>query len=168
MWYLWLQKKVRVVGQQFFPLLFCFFWCIRDPGWIKIRIRDKHPGSATLVLIYEKRKSSLLHQKNIQQINRFCTAGTHLCGARSASLLVIIFTVRHEILWLGVQVPDAIPWDHCGQSGQGPHGGCWPHTRGTRIKLDRLSKIHISFVLLLLLLLLSSLPRSCVDFGGFF
>jgi hypothetical protein len=21
----------------------------RDPGWIKIRIRDKHPGSATLV-----------------------------------------------------------------------------------------------------------------------
>jgi hypothetical protein len=24
-----------------------FFW-IRDPGWVKIRIRDKHPGSATL------------------------------------------------------------------------------------------------------------------------
>jgi hypothetical protein len=23
---------------------------IRDPGWVKIRIRDKHPGSATLVL----------------------------------------------------------------------------------------------------------------------
>ncbi len=22
---------------------------IRDPGWVKIRIRDKHPGSATLV-----------------------------------------------------------------------------------------------------------------------
>ncbi len=21
---------------------------IRDPGWVKIRIRDKHPGSATL------------------------------------------------------------------------------------------------------------------------
>jgi hypothetical protein len=21
-----------------------------DPGWVKIRIRDKHPGSATLVL----------------------------------------------------------------------------------------------------------------------
>jgi hypothetical protein len=21
---------------------------IRDPGWLKIRIRDKHPGSATL------------------------------------------------------------------------------------------------------------------------
>jgi hypothetical protein len=26
-----------------------FFW-IRDPGWVKIRIRDdKHPGSATLL-----------------------------------------------------------------------------------------------------------------------
>ena len=24
---------------------------IRDPGWVKIRIRDKHPGSATLVEI---------------------------------------------------------------------------------------------------------------------
>jgi hypothetical protein len=23
---------------------------IRDPGWVKIRIRDKHPGSATLFL----------------------------------------------------------------------------------------------------------------------
>jgi hypothetical protein len=23
---------------------------IRDPGWVKIRIRDKHPGSATLQL----------------------------------------------------------------------------------------------------------------------
>ncbi len=22
---------------------------IRDPGWLKIRIRDKHPGSATLL-----------------------------------------------------------------------------------------------------------------------
>jgi hypothetical protein len=22
---------------------------IRDPGWVKIRIREKHPGSATLV-----------------------------------------------------------------------------------------------------------------------
>jgi hypothetical protein len=24
---------------------------IRDPEWIKIRIRDKHPGSATLIKI---------------------------------------------------------------------------------------------------------------------
>jgi hypothetical protein len=23
---------------------------IRDPGWVKIRIRDKHPGSATLLI----------------------------------------------------------------------------------------------------------------------
>jgi|LakMenEpi03Aug12_release.lakeMendotaPanAssembly.Ray.scaffolds.fasta_scaffold820432_1 hypothetical protein len=36
------------------PVLFSFValvW-IRDPGWIKIRIRDKHPGSATLVYRY--------------------------------------------------------------------------------------------------------------------
>jgi hypothetical protein len=25
---------------------------IRDPGWVKIRIRDKHPGSATLFAKY--------------------------------------------------------------------------------------------------------------------
>ncbi len=25
---------------------------IRDPGWVKIRIRDKHPGSATLPLVF--------------------------------------------------------------------------------------------------------------------
>jgi hypothetical protein len=39
----------------FFTSLFSTcFWIrdprsgIRDPGWVKIRIRDKHPGSATL------------------------------------------------------------------------------------------------------------------------
>ncbi len=31
----------------FTPLCCCCFW-IRDPGWVKIRIRDKHPGSASL------------------------------------------------------------------------------------------------------------------------
>ncbi len=29
------------------PIFCCCFW-IRDPGWVSIRIRDKHPGSATL------------------------------------------------------------------------------------------------------------------------
>jgi hypothetical protein len=33
----------------FTPLFCCCFW-IRDPGWVNIRIRDKHPGSATLLL----------------------------------------------------------------------------------------------------------------------
>jgi hypothetical protein len=33
----------------FTPLFSTCFW-IRDPGWVKIRIRDKHPGSATLPL----------------------------------------------------------------------------------------------------------------------
>ncbi len=32
----------------FFTNVFhCCFW-IRDPGWVQIGIRDKHPGSATL------------------------------------------------------------------------------------------------------------------------
>jgi hypothetical protein len=31
----------------FSPLSLFLFW-IRDPGWVKIRIRDKHPGPATL------------------------------------------------------------------------------------------------------------------------
>jgi hypothetical protein len=48
---LWLQKNV---WQKIFfhPFLFYLFLDprsgIRDPGWVKIRIRDKHPGSATL------------------------------------------------------------------------------------------------------------------------
>ncbi len=53
MWNLWLQKMVW--GKFFFtPVFCCCFWIrdpgseIRDPGWVKIRIRDKHPGSATL------------------------------------------------------------------------------------------------------------------------
>ncbi len=43
----------------FFSPLFCCCFCvldprsrIRDPGWVKIRIRDKHPGSTTLYPIW--------------------------------------------------------------------------------------------------------------------
>ncbi len=45
--YLWLLKKV---GQQIFSSSFVAVLGsrIRDRGWIKIRIRDKHHGSATL------------------------------------------------------------------------------------------------------------------------
>jgi hypothetical protein len=32
----------------FTPLFCCCFW-IGGPGWVKIRIRDKHPGSAKLL-----------------------------------------------------------------------------------------------------------------------
>ncbi len=34
--------------KKFFTPLFCWCFWIRDPGWVKIRIWDKHPGSATL------------------------------------------------------------------------------------------------------------------------
>jgi hypothetical protein len=47
----------KVSNSKFFtPLCCCCFWFrdprsgFRDPGWVKIRIRDKHPGSATLVV----------------------------------------------------------------------------------------------------------------------
>ncbi len=36
------------ITTNFFTPLFCFCFWIRDPGKVKIRIRDKHPGSATL------------------------------------------------------------------------------------------------------------------------
>ncbi len=51
LWNLWLQKKV---WQPIFfrPSLLLLFLDpgskIRDPGWVKIRIRDKYPRSATL------------------------------------------------------------------------------------------------------------------------
>ncbi len=40
---------IKRLWQKFFftPFFCCCFW-IRDPGWVKIRILDKHPGSATL------------------------------------------------------------------------------------------------------------------------
>jgi hypothetical protein len=40
-------KKVR---EQISPLL--FFSIVNDPGWEKIQIRDKHPGSAILLIMY--------------------------------------------------------------------------------------------------------------------
>ncbi len=40
----YLFQKVTMEGQKNSP----FLMLLLDPGWIKIRIRDKHPGSATL------------------------------------------------------------------------------------------------------------------------
>ncbi len=45
------------------PLFCCCFW-IRDPEWTKIRIRDKHPGSATLV---NEHQNDLYHLCGVQQ-----------------------------------------------------------------------------------------------------
>ncbi len=61
-------SKGKTVGQQIFPPPLLLLWLdlgsgiqdpgseirdpgsgIRDPAWIKIRIRDKHPGTATLL-----------------------------------------------------------------------------------------------------------------------
>ncbi len=48
LWNLWLHKKVW--QKKFSPLSFVAVYGseIRDPELVKIRIRDKHPGSATL------------------------------------------------------------------------------------------------------------------------
>jgi hypothetical protein len=43
---------------NFFSPLFCFW--IRDPEWVKIRIQDKHPGSATLYKCFLRAAPPLL------------------------------------------------------------------------------------------------------------
>ncbi len=47
----------------FLPLSFIavFGSEIRDPGWVKIRIRDKHPGSATLLFCNDFRVKKYLN-----------------------------------------------------------------------------------------------------------
>ncbi len=40
------RKQIKKKKKFYLPM----FFGIRDPGWEKIRIRDKHPGSATLVV----------------------------------------------------------------------------------------------------------------------
>ncbi len=53
----------------FTPVFCCCFWIrdpgyeIRDPGWVKIRIRDKHLGSATLVGVQPIRERKNLLSK---------------------------------------------------------------------------------------------------------
>jgi hypothetical protein len=48
----------------FTPLFCCGFW-VRDPGWVKIRTRDKHPGSATLQLRIATEEKCLIHKVNL-------------------------------------------------------------------------------------------------------
>jgi hypothetical protein len=47
--------KKRYDNEFFSPLSFIavFESVIRDPGWVKIRIREIHPGSATLVAVFK-------------------------------------------------------------------------------------------------------------------
>jgi hypothetical protein len=37
---------------------------IRDPGWVKIRIRDKHPGSATLIPPLKYNHAGCIHSND--------------------------------------------------------------------------------------------------------
>jgi hypothetical protein len=48
-----LKNKIIYNSMIFVATKNCWCWCclIRDPVWIKIKIRDKHPGSATLLAI---------------------------------------------------------------------------------------------------------------------
>jgi len=58
--------KQRDINSYFIPLFCWGFWIrdpgagiwdprsgIRDPGWVKIRIRDKHPACATLLVVQQ-------------------------------------------------------------------------------------------------------------------
>jgi hypothetical protein len=71
----------KMVGQTKYspPPLLVLFW-IRDPGWIKIRIRDKCPGSATLASTPVSRK--VVQAENIRGYVDF-----FLPMVRGASLL---------------------------------------------------------------------------------
>jgi hypothetical protein len=55
----------------FSPLLLLMFVepgsKIRDPGWVKIRIRDKHPGSATLMMCMPRIQAYQLHGTSLHQ-----------------------------------------------------------------------------------------------------
>ena len=50
----------------FFHPLFCSCFWIRDPGWVKIRIQDKHPGSATLIVLFSTKLQSQTNQTLLQ------------------------------------------------------------------------------------------------------
>jgi hypothetical protein len=52
----------------FSPLSFVavFAFWIRDPGWIKIRIRDKHLGSATLPHVLSFLPSRLIIERDAE------------------------------------------------------------------------------------------------------
>ncbi len=47
---------------------------IRDPGWVKIRIRDKHPGSATLLATV----TSCI-DASVRIVTKSSTYNIHLC-----------------------------------------------------------------------------------------
>ncbi len=65
----------------FHPSLCCCFW-IRDPVWVKIRIRDKHPGSATLCLyglaLYERRSLRACNERYTQNCLQISKSGAVL------------------------------------------------------------------------------------------
>jgi hypothetical protein len=47
------KKLHNSLTKKFFVIpLFCYCFWIRDPEWVKIKIRDKHPGPATLVVVF--------------------------------------------------------------------------------------------------------------------
>jgi hypothetical protein len=77
---------------NFFTLLFCCcFWIrdprsgIRDPGWVKIRIRDKHPGSATTKYKAAKVYGRLFHEDDL-------TFYFYLCISVFGNVVLFVYT----------------------------------------------------------------------------
>ncbi len=84
-----------------FTPLFCSCFWIRDPGWVKIRIRDKHPGSATLLYSY------LVHA--CSYLNEFLGADPALVGllprVAAGVLLHVVFARKAPVARIGNKKP---------------------------------------------------------------
>jgi hypothetical protein len=72
---LWLQR--RYDNNFFHPSLLLLFL---DPGWVKIRIRDKHPGSATLMAnLFFSHKSPVYFLRRMESyLNPVCGVQTEI------------------------------------------------------------------------------------------
>jgi hypothetical protein len=80
--------KKGVTEIFFSPLSFVvvFGSGIRDPGWVKIRIRDKHPGSATQAKKKHCRKFNKMH---LDVCGKMCVAPLiHQIGSILQDLLI--------------------------------------------------------------------------------
>jgi hypothetical protein len=92
-------KKRYEKKKIFTPVFNCCFWIrdlrsgIRDPGWVKIRIRDKHPGSATLVARKWKKFFSLF---NLEKVRKYKQVFAKKKGWRVSKTVLKSFSKLHE------------------------------------------------------------------------
>ena len=69
---------------------------IRDPGWVKIRSRDKNPGSATLILTLEE--DIVLEPVTVEPVNSRGNIGLKKKDyEKILALLVVVFSSNNFI-----------------------------------------------------------------------